>query len=177
VSQINFLNVWILNPTPIPIQYIIQNHSLGSNFQSRYLKPIAIQYLTHDQAETNYVTNMVSLHFQENYSVNTTAVSFFSIGFELLEQILFFQLCKAWVNMMVDGTKPPILHPTLWPLVSHIQAHKNDFLCVLDGHSDYLSGEIIYGRNKCGDDVSDGVDGVSFLLSFFLFFFQRMLKQ
>lgn len=72
--------------------------------------------------------------------------------------------------MKVGSARYPALEHKLQPFVAHLGTNKRDFLLVLDGHSDYNSGEIIYGQNKDGD-VSDGVDGVSFLV--FLYILQN----
>jgi hypothetical protein len=66
------------------------------------------------------------------------------------------------VALCLNGSKHPKLSAKVRPLVDHLETTtKGDFLFLVDGHADYQSGEIIYGRNADNDDVSDAADVVS----------------
>lgn len=70
------------------------------------------------------------------------------------------QLVVITTKLEVGGSKHPTLLKKVEPAVKHLKTTKGDYIAFLDAHSDYESGEIIYGQNSKGEDVSDELDTV-----------------
>ena len=68
--------------------------------------------------------------------------------------------------MRVGGSCHSFLAKSVKPLINHLQQHaSSDFLLYVDGHTDYKSGELIFGKNIQGDEVSDTADKASGIIS------------
>jgi hypothetical protein len=65
------------------------------------------------------------------------------------------------VRLELRGSRRRIIQECVAPIATHLQRTKGDYLLFVDAHSDYKSGELIYGRHPNGEEVSDGVDVVS----------------
>lgn len=79
----------------------------------------------------------------------------------------------------VGGSNGNIIPKKVAHLRKHVAEQNSDFLLLTDCHSDYKSGELIYGVNRAGQDVSDSVDKVPtfFVFVFLLLFLSLFLSN
>jgi hypothetical protein len=124
---------------------------------------MSLYFLTHDEPSLNYGATMIWTQFCEEYSANRNAVIILSSirPRSTMSTHLISQIRNVNVQLDLMGSRRRLLQERVAPITKHLNETKGDYLLFVDAHSDYKSGELIYGRHPSGEEVSDSVDMAS----------------